>query len=261
LQKYEVLKKNWETKKYEQVGQLLEELKMELTLVSFLPTSAPGTGGLDERAILVAREIMEIGAEHSVAVRDVAAFKRYMAILKTYYMDYAGTLHESAKMYELLGLNLLCLLSQNRTAEFHTELELLPAQVIQKNPYIASPVRLEQFIMEGSYNKVVDTKENVPAKSYSYFIEILLETIRSEIASCMEKSYEEISAKECLKMLSVDKAGLAKLIDERGWHQSKSGMVTFTSEEEKKASHMMEVPAKELAEMAISYAKEMEQIV
>lgn len=260
MQKYEALKKSWEAKQYDQVEKLLEELKMDLTSVSFLPTSA--TGGLDERALLVAREVMEIGAQHSVAVRNVQAFKRYMAILKTYYMDYAGTLAESPKMYELLGLNLICLLSQNRTAEFHTELELLPAKVIQENAYIASPVRLEQFIMEGSYNKVIDTKENVPAKSYSYFIENLLVTIRDEIASCMEKSYEEISAKECQKMLSVDKTGLAKLIEERGWHQNaKNAMVTFTSEEEKKQSQLMEVPAKELAEMAISYAKEMEQIV
>jgi len=260
-QKFEELKKQWAAKKYEQVGKLLEDLKMDLTAVSFLPTS--GSGSLDERALFVAREVMEIGAEHSVAVRDVQAFKRYMAILKTYYMDYAGTsLPESVKKYELLGLNLICLLSQNRTAEFHTELELLPAQVIQNNTYITYPVRLEQFIMEGSYNKVIDTKGNVPAASYSYFIEILLDTIRDEIASCMEKSYEKISASECLKMLSVDKAGLSKLVEERGWLQDKSGkVISFTSEEEKKQSQLMELPAKELAEMAISYAKEMEQIV
>ena len=77
----------------------------------------------------------------------------------------------------------------------------------------------------------------------------------------MEKSYEEISSKECLKMLNVDKDGLSKLIKERGWHLDKKGTVTFISEEEKKQSTVMEVPAKELAEMAISYAKEMEQIV
>ena len=64
--------------------------------------------------MLVVREILEIGAQLSVEVRDVAAFERYMAYLKTYYMDYSKDLPESAKMYELLGLNLLRLLSQNR---------------------------------------------------------------------------------------------------------------------------------------------------
>jgi len=246
----------------DKVGELLEDLKMSLTSVTFLPTSADAGPGLNKQALLVARDVMEIGAQHSVAVRDVKAFKRYMAILKTYYMDYAGVLDESAKMYELMGLNLICLLSQNLTAEFHTELELLPPEVIQsKNPYILCPVRLEQFIMEGSYNKVIDLKENVPSKSYSYFVEILLVTIRDEIASCMEKAYEEISAKECQKMLNVDQAGLARLVEERGWHQSGGGSIKFISDEEKKQSHVMEVPAKELAEMAITYAKEMEQIV
>jgi hypothetical protein len=38
--------------------------------------------------------------------------------------------------------------------EFHTELELLPASALLNNPYIAKSVKLEQFIMEGSYNKV-----------------------------------------------------------------------------------------------------------
>jgi 26S proteasome regulatory subunit N12 len=64
------------------------------------------------------REILEIGAQHSVELRDIEAFERYMAYLKTYYMDYAKDLPESAKMYELLGLNLLRLLAQNRLVSF-----------------------------------------------------------------------------------------------------------------------------------------------
>ena len=99
---------------------------------------------------------MEIGVEYSVALGDVEAFERYMAMLKTYYMDYADKLEESPKKYELLGLNLLRLLSQNETAKFHTELELLDPSTIQENPYISCPVKLEQDIMEGSYKKVCE---------------------------------------------------------------------------------------------------------
>jgi 26S proteasome regulatory subunit N12 len=57
--------------------------------------------------------------------------------------------------YELLGLNLLWLLTQNRVAEFHTELELLSPNDIQKNVFIRYPVCLEQYLMEGCYNKVL----------------------------------------------------------------------------------------------------------
>jgi hypothetical protein len=66
-------------------------------------------------------------------------------------------------MYELLGLNLLCLLSQKRIADFHTvrrskelfpcgnaqptppqELERLDPSLLQGNPFIHHPVQLEQ---------------------------------------------------------------------------------------------------------------------
>ena len=53
-------------------------------------------------------------------------------------------LPESAFRHQLLGLNLLFLLYQNRVAEFHTELERLPARDIQSNVYIRHPVSLEQ---------------------------------------------------------------------------------------------------------------------
>ena len=53
--------------------------------------------------------------------------------------------------------------------------------------YIRHPINLEQYIMEGSYNKVISLKGSVPAASYNFFFEILLKTVRYEIASCLEK--------------------------------------------------------------------------
>ena len=57
--------------------------------------------------------------------------------------------------------------------------------------YIKHPVSLEQYIMEGSYNKVLSLKGNVPAESYNFFFDILLNTVRDEIASCLEKVITE----------------------------------------------------------------------
>jgi len=45
-------------------------------------------------------------------------------------------------------------------------------------------------------------KGNVPAESYNFFIDILLDTIRSEIAACLEKAYEKISLNEAARMLN-----------------------------------------------------------
>jgi CSN8/PSMD8/EIF3K family len=144
---------------------------------------------------------------------------------------------ESAYKYQLLGLNLLYLLSQNRVSEFHTELELLPPDQIH-NAYIKHPLSIEQYLMEGRYNRVnyflkhseyanatlyflnceitlfwcsqiFLARDNVPHPDYSFFMEILLSTVRNEIAVCMEKAYERITLTEVAKMLylpSVDDA-------------------------------------------------------
>lgn len=61
-------------------------------------------------------------------------------------MSSRDELPEAAYMHQLLGLNLLFLLSQNRVSEFHTELERLSARDIQTNVYIRHPVSLEQVL-------------------------------------------------------------------------------------------------------------------
>jgi 26S proteasome regulatory subunit N12 len=71
-------------------------------------------------------------------------------------------LPQSAAMYEMLGLNLLYLLSQNRLAEFHSEVELLPHNEIQTNVYLKHPISIEQYLMEGSYNKVCCNFRSAP---------------------------------------------------------------------------------------------------
>jgi 26S proteasome regulatory subunit N12 len=80
-------------------------------------------------------------------------------------------------MYTILGLNLLRLLAQNKISEFHTELELIDPEQLS-NIYIKHPIQIEQCLMEGSYNKVWNSRSNVPAEEYLFFIDILMGTIR-----------------------------------------------------------------------------------
>ncbi|VVC34518.1 Hypothetical protein CINCED_3A022780 [Cinara cedri] len=148
-----------------------------MTKHTFLPTTNVEAS---QKEYLIARDILEVGVQCSIAMHDIPSFERYMAQLKCYYLDYRyailndidcklylliskfplflyrDKLPESVNQYHLLGLNLLFLLSQNRVAEFHTELELLPYDIVQTNTYIKHPVALEQYLMEGSYNKVIN---------------------------------------------------------------------------------------------------------
>ncbi|CAK9815135.1 26S proteasome non-ATPase regulatory subunit 8 (Fragment) [Anthophora plagiata] len=146
---YKNLKEEWTvTCNLKKCGELLNQLKIGLTHLMFLPTS---NSTASQNELLIARDILEIGAQWSIVTEDIPSFERYMAQLKCYYFDYKSGLMESAYKYHLLGLNLLFLLSQNRVAEFHTELELLPSDQIQSNVYIRHPLSLEQYLMEGCF--------------------------------------------------------------------------------------------------------------
>lgn len=193
-------------------------------------------------------------------MQDIPAFERYMAQLKCYYFDYKSDLAESAYKYQLLGLNLLFLLSQNRVAEFHTELELLPSDQIQSNIYIKHPLSLEQYLMEGSYNKIFLAKVNVPAASYNFFIDILLNTVRAEIGACMESAYDKMCVMDAAKMLNLDsEKDVMNFSNKKNWKLSKDGYFHFHTPNEKKAEEP--IPSSDLATLAIDYARELEKIV
>jgi 26S proteasome regulatory subunit N12 len=88
------------------------------------------------------------------------------------------SLPPSKREYNIRGLNLIRLLTQNRIADFHTTLESLDADVIAENPFIRHPVNLERWLMEGSYSKVWNARLEAPAEEYKFFVESLMGTIR-----------------------------------------------------------------------------------
>lgn len=223
----------------------------------FLPTS---NSVASAKELILARDILEIGAQWSIATKDIPSFERYMAQLKCYYLDYKDELPESAYKYQLLGLNLLLLLSQNRVAEFHTELELLPSDQIQSNVYIRHPLSLEQYLMEGNYNKIFLAKGNVPAESYNFFIDILLETIRNEIAGCLEAAYQKISANDAVRMLNLpNAAALKEYASKKQWKIRNDNFYYFGPDDKKKSDENL--PSKELVTQTLEYARELEMIV
>jgi len=237
-------------------GDLLNKIKVILTNLKFIPDSSKES---NREELIVARDVLEIGAFWSIAKKDIPSFERYMAQLKCYYLDYKTEIPESAYKCELLGLNLLCLLSQNRVAEFHTELELFahPDVHILDNVYIKYAVQLEQYLMEGRYNKIFLAKKLVPAEAYTFFIDILLDTIRDEISLCVEKSYNRLNQDAAAKALNLNKNQLQSYATKRGWAYSAEGYYTYLTEEKQEDR----IPSLQLAKDSIEYAKELEMIV
>ncbi|KAI9340391.1 COP9 signalosome [Zopfochytrium polystomum] len=248
---YDSLKKEFGSPKADlsKCGKHLSDLKLQLIKLSFLKST-------NKKELLLTRDVLEIGALWSVRAKDIPSFERYVAQLKTYYNDYSGTLPPSQRMYTILGLNLLSLLAQNRISEFHTELELINPEQLASNIYIQHPIKVEQCLMEGSYNKVWNSRSNVPAEEYLFFIDILMGTIRNEIASCSEKAYTNLPIADAATLLYFKSPKeVLQFASEHGW-TIQNDHIVFAKDD----SDNIDIPSSKMIWQSLGYARELERI-
>lgn len=185
--------------KPEEVRSLLTKLKIALTEHNLLEPSASTSSSSD---LVLAREVLEIGAFYSVRIGDIAAFDRYISLLTPFY---DSSLSPSAHYEPLLGLRLLRLLSSNQIAAFHTLIETLPTDLVNNSKFLQHPVSLERWLMEGSYSKVWRlSREAPPQDEYRFFVDLLMDMIRNEIASCEEKAYDSLALHDAATLLFFD---------------------------------------------------------
>lgn len=92
VQYHNQLLQEWNKKPHnlQKIGQLLNELKVLLTQLTFLPTTAghPSEAARLKQDLIVARDVLEVGALWSIESQDTDSFERYVAQLKSYYFDY-----------------------------------------------------------------------------------------------------------------------------------------------------------------------------
>ncbi|TDL29696.1 hypothetical protein BD410DRAFT_817723 [Rickenella mellea] len=237
---------------------LLAQLKVRLAEAGLL---LPDRNAKLEDLVFT-REILEIGAFWSIRTRNVPSFDRYFSQLQTYYTDYRSLLPPSPREFPILGLNLIRLLTQNRIADFHTMLESLPQRntdEVYENPYIKHPVNVERWLMEGSYSKVWNAREEAPAEEYKFFVDSLMGTIRNEIASCEESAYDSLPLKDAATLLFfTNKSDVVTFSQQRGWQVDfVSETINFATKGEEK----IEIPKQKLIAANLKYARELEQIV
>ncbi|KAJ6849360.1 26S proteasome non-ATPase regulatory subunit 8-like protein A [Iris pallida] len=237
----------------------LSQLKVLLTNFPSLPPLFQRTPNAVQELTL-ARDIYEHAVVLSVKTEDQVAFERDFFQLKPYYTDTCGVIPPSAQQYPILGLNLLRLLVQNRIAEFHTELELLPATALE-NPCIKHAVELEQSFMEGAYNRVLSARQTAPHDTYVYFMDLLAKTVRDELAGCSEKAYDYLSINDAMNILmfSSDQDLSQYIKEERPEWEIKNGCVFF--QKAKESQPCREIPSLQLINQTLNYAKELERIV
>ncbi|KAG8426581.1 regulatory particle non-ATPase [Metarhizium acridum] len=175
---------------YPEANALLSQAKLALLSLK-CPHSQPV--GTSPQLLALARETFEQGA------------------LFRYQSTQPRSLHAL-----LTGLSLLLLLTAGRYAEFHSELEGLANRDgggcsgdVEGDRYLGYPIRLERWLMEGSYDRVWKAMKSseVPCDEYGVFSEILKNQIRSEIASSSERAYPSLPISSTKSLLFLDSEG------------------------------------------------------
>ena len=154
---------------------------LQLNVLTPLPHTSPS-----QQHLLLAREVLELGALISIRLKEPEAFTRYFQQLQALYALPASRLpRQGGNRSKITGLYLLLLLSQGDYAGFHTLLETLEmaasqesgdeaAERLEDDEFIQYPIRVEQALMEGSYDRVWgETKgERVPSEEFGVFTEV-----------------------------------------------------------------------------------------
>ncbi|PVH99079.1 hypothetical protein DM02DRAFT_529835 [Periconia macrospinosa] len=250
--------------KYQQSTSLLSRAKVALLHLNALIPSP----NVPRKHLLLARETLEIGAIVSIRLKDQVSFTRYFQQLQPFYA-LPELQKEGGNSSKITGLYLLLLLSDGDYAGFHTLLETLEMAAAQtgrgleEDAFIQYPIRLERALMEGSYDRVWgETKsERVPSEEFGLFSEVLIGTIRKEIASCSEKAYPSIPVSDAKSLLFLDSEGsVVNFAQECGW-VVKDGRIYFPAQDDDYASKDILVTSDQVIENTLGYARELETIV
>ncbi|KAK4998806.1 regulatory particle non-ATPase [Elasticomyces elasticus] len=220
--------------------------------------------------LTLARRVLEIGALLSIRLKDTDAFTRYYQQLQPFYSSNQQHNAHKGEQSKVTGLYLLLLLSLGDYAEFHTQLEGLEVayggkKAIDEDVFIQYPVRLEQALMEGSYDKVWgETKgERVPSEEFGVFSEVLVKTIRSEIASCAERAYPSLPIASAKNLLFLDSEGaVIQFANHRQW-LPRDGRIYFPQQEAEATMGEKDilVMSGQVIQNTLGYARELETIV
>ena len=239
---------------------MVKQLKGELTFFQNIPPCFEA----EAKECILAREVYEYATFLSVEKHDIAEFEQHISVLKTYYDEQFRTLiPDSQKMYAVLGLYLLYLLAYNKISEYHTEIELIPIQEQHSNVFIRVPVSLEQHFVEGSYNKILSQKQNVPHEAYQFFVDKFVDAIRYEIARSAEKAYESLRLSDTHRLFMIQgQQELRTFID---GNNNKEGVAWQVVGDRlvfvKHQADAKEIPAAKMIGLCLEYATEINRIV
>lgn len=237
----------------------LQTLKVALLeLDSLPPMSLETPNAAAERTL--ARDVYEHAVVLAIKNSDKFSFQSYMSILSPYYTTLSGSLPPSNLECSIVGLHLLYLLVENQLSEFHSKLELLTEEQLA-HPAIAFCTQLDQHLMMGSYDQVMQAAAHPPVDLYSLFLTSLSETVRVNICECIMVAYKTLpidAAREMLMFNSCDDT-LNFLSSKYPELEVNGGVLIMGSQKSVKSTE--EKKSQKLIHQTLSYAAELERIV
>ncbi|KAL8447116.1 hypothetical protein Emed_004592 [Eimeria media] len=223
----------------------LQQLKL-LQLGTVATAAVPAQGG-DVSALLLARSTFETAAmlcvytlqqqqqqqqpedvQEEMMAETAEAFQRHMNMLLPFYVDLAHVLPPSDMQLELECLQLLHFLSSDCIAELHVAFDRLSNEA-RESPYIVSVMRLEQRLMAGDFEAVMQQQQQQEKqqqqqqqqpllqlpRSACVFLSQLTKTVRLLIAAALEASYESLPAEYACRTLHLPMSGLEAFCEEQ----------------------------------------------
>jgi len=235
-------------------------------LPTYLNPSASSPSKVQE-AVLV-RESLEYAVLLCARRANLDDMERYYQQLKLYYTDFTDVaLPPSERRLLMTGLNLLRLLVQSKIAEFHSELAAIPHSE-HSTLFIKQPINLERYIMEGSYSRLLNAKNNSPSPDFIPLLERLQDTIRTEIAHCIPKSYARLTMPEAASVLMLGDAQEAKQFGTTmGWKLAPNGSAfDFTEESEEsgaggKRKSLNEIAFRDVLTENVQFALQLQRVI
>ena len=159
--------------------------------------------------------MFETGALLSIRLHELDAFTRYFLQLQPFYELQGSALNngddgDPGQRSKITGLYLLLLLTKGDYAGFHTVLEGLEVEGTANeegidmalegeeeagDKYIQYPIKLERWLMEGSYDRVwgATKREGVPSEEFGEFSEVSQSSFPFQFHMCILKEKLQLS--------------------------------------------------------------------
>lgn len=254
---------------------LLLKLKKQMIMMDTLPP-INASGPTAQRDRINAREVYENAVLHAINCGDKDEFQRYMSCLRPYYLSEgtnASSIRAGAECTKetFLGLKLLYLLVENRLSEFHSEIELLTEAELSHRQ-IAFCTQIEQHVMVGAYEQVMESARNAPCRHYSFFLSSLMETVRINVAECIQAAYKSLTLRAAMQLMMFNVQDGAAAAEALSFIQKSfphwtvvrgadadSTTIEFTPKVASTASE--EIPSHKIMHQVLTYAAELERIV